>query len=264
MVGQRTLDPFILVRVQVPQQGVFLKTTPMRDLDWEGVGKREFPVAELFKPRGLKAQLASSPIPAAPVMLKIKSKKIVVDTNICLYYFGEKTKKSAKKLLDQLSQNNIISISHISCFEVIKNVQDLSGHYKYLTFINSFQRIPIDSPVIMNAATLYYVYKKCNLFNLTKQPKDQLLDRKDKLTGDLLIGASVLSYSNHLLLTANKKDFPSKFWREVEVFEIGDNEEKIKVYMLDPIMEEIEKIIGREKVDPGSWPSRKSRYEFRG
>jgi len=32
--------------------------TKMLDLDsnWEGVGKQEFPLAELFKPRGLKAQ----------------------------------------------------------------------------------------------------------------------------------------------------------------------------------------------------------------
>lgn len=192
-------------------------------------------------------------------------KKIVIDTNICLYYFNEKTGQSTKNLLDNLSQkNNIISISAISCFEIIKNVQNFSDHQKYLDYANSLQRIPLDSPVLMNASSLFYVYQMSGLFNLINQSNEELLDRKDKLTGDLLIGGTVLSYSNHLLLTANRKDFPSKFWSEIEVFEIGDQEEKIKVYLLNPLIEEIEEVLSAKVVDPANWKSRKSRYEFRG
>ena len=173
-------------------------------------------------------------------------------------------KESTKKLLSQFSKNNIISISAISGFEVIKNVQNLSDHQMYLDYANSLQRIPIDSPVLMNAATLYYAYRESGLFNLRKETNRELLDRKDKLTGDLLIGGTVISYSDHFLLTANRRDFPIKFWKEVEVFEIGDYEKKIKLFLLDPIIEEIQKIIGNNKTDPATWPFRKSRYEFRG
>gem|GEM_PF-2185591 len=56
MVGHRPLEASILVRIQVRQLRNAM--TKMLDLDsnWEGVGKQEFPLAELFKPRGLKAQ----------------------------------------------------------------------------------------------------------------------------------------------------------------------------------------------------------------
>ena len=51
MVGQQILDLLILVRVQVPQLGVILITTRLRDLDREGSGEKVFPVEEgLGKP----------------------------------------------------------------------------------------------------------------------------------------------------------------------------------------------------------------------
>lgn len=196
----------------------------------------------------------------------IKNKKIVLDSCIFIYSCDKETEQSCLRLLDKILSNNHIAYSAISGFEVLKNRQEKNNHKKYTDFLNKIHRIPVDSPVLMNAAVLFYVYKKSlGKIGSVCKTKTGLLDPKNKLTGDLIIGGTVISYENHLLLTANRKDFPEKYWKSVTESEVISNgEEMIEVFLLEPVMNEILKNIDSELQDPRDWPTRESIYQYRG
>jgi hypothetical protein len=144
----------------------------------------------------------------------------------------------------------------------------LVDHEEYIRLLNSLHRIPIDSPVLMNAASLIFAYKKNgNIGNSTNLSAEELIDYKDRLTGDLLIGGATISHQNHLLLTANKKDFPEPFWEIEEQFEIKkDSGAIIKVFLLKPDTSQLLQSLDNEVklIEPSTQPSKKGFYEYRG
>ena len=196
----------------------------------------------------------------------LRNKKIVLDSCILIYACDSETKESCISFLQQLLKNgNKITYSSFSAFEVIKNRQRRDNEKEYTNLLNNLYRIPIDSPVLSNGATLYFLYEESGRINKKKNLKKDLVDLKDKLTGDLIIGGTVISYENHLLLTANKKDFPEPYWKSVFEYEINKKDEsKIKIYLLDPVMEEIKKKLEKEIVSPEDTPSRQNSYGYRG
>ena len=196
----------------------------------------------------------------------IKYKKIVLDSCILIYACDQETKEECIKFLQQLIKNrNKITYSSFSAFEVLKNRQRRENEKEYTDLLNDIYRIPVDSPTLANAATLHFLYEESGRINKKKNLKENLVDLKDKFTGDLIIGGTVISYDNHLLLTANKKDFPEPYWKSIYEYEIKTaNNIKIKIYLLDPVMEEIEKKLEKEIVSPDDAPSRQNSYEYRG
>ena len=189
--------------------------------------------------------------------------KIVLDTCIILYSVDDNTRDSCKSIISKFEENgNRICCSALSCFEVLKNRQDEVNEKDYVTFINKIPRIPVDTPTLANASTLYFLYKKTNRI----QEKKETFDPKDKLTGDLIIGGSTLSHQNHLLLTSNKKDFPDEFWEIKLEFNIDckDNNQ-IKAFLLEPKMNEIISVLPVNSLQkPENWPTRKNLYDYRG
>lgn len=191
-------------------------------------------------------------------MDKIFGKKVLIDSCILIYYHDDLYSAETQKLIDILRKNNEILISDVSGFEVFKNCQEWKNIEKYEELLNTFDSFPVDRPALMNAATLYYLYKKSG--NINKQ--DERINPKNKLTGDLIIGGSVLSYQNCLLLTSNKKDFPAPCWKLIAEHIIGEAPNEIKVYLLEPNMENIKSDV--PVYDPIDWPGRERKYKFRG
>jgi len=188
-------------------------------------------------------------------MDKIKNRTIVIDSCVLIYFFEDNDEGETRELINDIRRNgNTILMSAISVFEVFKNRQTEEKAKEYENLLNSIDDIPIDSPVVMNASTLYYLYKKNKENN-----KNRPLDPKDKLTGDLIIGGTVLSYENHLLLTANIKDFPSPFWETIATAEIGNNH--IKLYLLQFSYKSIPQEI--PLTDPKDWKTKGRSYFFR-
>lgn len=191
-------------------------------------------------------------------------KKIVLDTCIILYCVDENTKESCSLLINQIEKNgNRICCSSLSGFELLKNRQEDTNENEYINFINKLPRIPVDTPTLANAATLYYLYRQTNRI----QEKKDSFDPKDKLTGDLIIGGATISYENHLLLTSNKRDFPDEYWYTILVFDLDtkDNAKSIKVYLLEPRMKEITlKLPQNSLQNPENWPTRPNFYDYRG
>jgi predicted nucleic acid-binding protein len=191
------------------------------------------------------------------------NKKIVLDTCMILYYVDEHTKESCKQIVDVLEDNgNRVCCSSLSGFEMLKNRQDYLNEKEYTDFINTLPKIPVDTPTLANAATLYYLYRQTNRI----QEKEDTYDPKDKLTGDLIIAGAALSHENHLLLTSNKKDFPEKYWSNLLEFNlITKNKNLIKVYLLEPEMNNIISGLPENSFHkPENWPTRPNLYDYRG
>jgi len=193
-------------------------------------------------------------------MDKIIDKKIVIDSCVLIYFCEDNDGGKTEELINMLKENNNgIFMSDISGFEVLKNRQDSEKSINYEKLLNSIEGIPVDSPVFMNAATLCYLYKKIR--KVTCREGEEM-DPKDKLTGDLIIGGTVLSYENYLLLTSNKKDFPEPYWEVIATGEVG-SVEKIKIYLMRPniaaLLSEIQTM-----EDIKMWPTKKRMHGFRG
>lgn len=198
-------------------------------------------------------------------MLKIKDKRIVLDSCILIYACDHETKNSCLSFLKKILKNNTISCSALSGFEVIKNRQERGNEKEYTKFLNKIYRIPIDTPVLMNAATLHFLYKKSGKISHKKGIGKGLIDLNDKLTGDLIIGGTVISYKNHLLLTADRKDYPKPYWNLVlEDKIITTDYKEIKIFLLEPVMSEILNKIETKLQEPNNWPSSPNIYEYRG
>ncbi len=190
-------------------------------------------------------------------------KKIVLDTCIIIYYVDENTKESCNSIIKGFEENgNRICCSALSCFEVLKNRQDSENEKEYTNFINQLPKIPVDTPTLANAATLYFLYKQTNRI----QEKKETFDPKDKLTGDLIIGGATLSHQNHVLLTSNKKDFPDEYWETILEFDLSTKDnDLIKVFLLNPKMGEITSRLPKNSLQkPENWPTRPNLYDYRG
>jgi predicted nucleic acid-binding protein len=190
-------------------------------------------------------------------------KKIVLDTCIILYCIDENTKESCGSIIKKFKDNgNRVCCSALSGFEVLKNRQESDNQKEYVDFINQLPRIPVDTPTLANASTLYFLYKQTNRI----QEKSDFYDRKDKLTGDLIIGGATLSHENHFLLTSNKKDFPTEYWEVVSEFNlITKDGNLIKVYLLNPDMKKIISRLPKNSLqNVENWPTKINLYDYRG
>jgi hypothetical protein len=109
------------------------------------------------------------------------------------------------------------------------------------------------------------LYKKSGRINYKQEAESEMIDSKDKLTGDLIIGGTVISYQNHVLLTANKKDFPAPYWKTTAKHTLTTTKNKeILLYLIEPIMDEINKTLNSMPKEPETWPSRQNNYKYRG
>jgi predicted nucleic acid-binding protein len=89
--------------------------------------------------------------------------KIVIDSCVLIYSVDENTKESTKIILERFSKNrNRLTYSSISAFEVLKNRQENQNESDYSELLNNLYRIPIDTPVLNSASTLYFLYKQTN------------------------------------------------------------------------------------------------------
>lgn len=198
-------------------------------------------------------------------MESIKDKKIIVDSNIWIYFYSDTHGRPTRDLIDQLkNQRCLLAYSAITSFEVQKNRQTSELSDLYSKLLNEFDRVPVDSPALINAATIYYLYVKYGCINVRNSDQlENMIDPKDRLTGDLIIAGTVLSWQNRLLLTANRRDFPEMFWDSIAEVTLKDT--GTTVYLLrfkeDKIPEEIGGIEDTENLPSMVFTSD---YHFRG
>lgn len=191
--------------------------------------------------------------------------KIVLDSCILIYSVDQHTRESTNVILDKFKTNkNRLVYSSVSAFEVLKNRQEQENEAEYSALLNRHYRIPVDTPVLANASTLYFLYKQTNKIQQSKKDSFKL-DPKDKLTGDLIVGGTAISYTNHWLLTSNKKDFPEEYWKTKMTNVITSTDgQKISVYLLEPDMNRVVKNLKDTPKDTKKWPSQKNIYPYRG
>jgi len=154
---------------------------------------------------------------------EVSNKPILIDTNVLIYCGQEGPNKEARKILRTLADNkNTLGISLISGFEIIKKFNNKNVIDYYLKLINYLTTVDLNIG-IMNMAGL--------IANVYVNPEEH---KKDN---DMIIGATVAKQPGSMLLTANRKDFPSPLWKLIARKYIhwnnGEKRDIVNVYLLE-------------------------------
>ena len=174
-------------------------------------------------------------------MEKIKNEIIIIDSNVLLYCELYKCKLEIRKLLRSLADNgNILSISEISGFEVLKNSDNKNRDY-FFQLLNYLKNIKVTKDTLWMAILLFEAYRK-NRGDFCQKVSST----------DYMIGSTAL-IRKAFLLTANRKHFPKEIWslvgREHFVYEVGEKHEILNLFLLradDTKIDEASKaIVGR-------------------
>jgi predicted nucleic acid-binding protein len=151
---------------------------------------------------------------------------IIIDTNI-LQYVGEKTTSTTivPYLSDLLSRGFGLAISDISIYELLKGA-NANKEQEMRNILNLFQRYYLTENVLIASAQLETLYRADKIF-----PK-QIGD------GDILIGATAI-LTGSLIITANFRDYPLPFFKEVERFSLsytygGNHSKNLMIGLLSP------------------------------
>ena len=158
---------------------------------------------------------------------KVRSRNILVDTNVVIKYSQEGFKERSEEFLDRLVANkNVLLVSQFTGLELLRNQDPGNLKNSYVKFLDGANNVPIGFPVILNAINLSEDYRN-------------FLNRSNISTNDLIIGATatlrlkgkgqVEIPGKTLLLTENRKDFPEFLWKAVACHPIFADKEKTKV-----------------------------------
>lgn len=135
----------------------------------------------------------------------ISDTKVLIDTNILIAYAEDGfVERSGNPLKILRESNNILLLSKISEFELLRNQKKLDIIEKYQKFVSLLNTVDVENRYLTNAALLSSEYERLNCNA-----------RKD--VGDLLIAGTVLTNELNgeeiLLFTENRKHFPEPLWQ---------------------------------------------------
>jgi len=132
------------------------------------------------------------------------TRDIVIDTNIVVYV-GKNNKDLANKVLaclrDAVTKDYVLTISDFTIFELLKGASPESEG-KALASLQGIKRYYVTKRVLVAAAHLECIYQQ------NKIPKESID------SGDKIIGATAV-LTNSLIFTANTRDFPRPFFKEI-------------------------------------------------
>lgn len=134
----------------------------------------------------------------------VKNKDILLDTNIIISCgdksFGTEARNILKKLVDN---KNSLAISEITPFEILRKDLDDNDENYYTKLISDkrINIIPLSTSVLINASIL------CR----EQHPKKETENKN--IICDMLIGGTVMSNKEALLLTSDRKDFNKPYWK---------------------------------------------------
>lgn len=135
---------------------------------------------------------------------EVRNSNILLDANILIHYATEGFAERSGNILRGLHKNgNLLTISHVTAFELLNCDPKDSRREKYFRFINGVRNHPITQSILQNAAVLSNECKR--------------------LTGsynrifpipDLILGGTILFYPNDTvyLLTTDRNDFFEPLW----------------------------------------------------
>ncbi len=151
---------------------------------------------------------------------------IILDSNIIQYTAQPKSADAFNAYIaDLVSRGFEYAISTITIYELLKGANKRTKE-KVVKLLRQFTKFELPENVLQTAAELESVYKIDEI-----QPKE--IDDADKIIG----ATALLSYG--LILTANARDFPAPYFKEIERKFITFEEKRertktIVVYILRP------------------------------
>lgn len=158
-----------------------------------------------------------------------KKPLLILDTNILIYLFDKLKIVKIFEILKQLYPDHELSISTYTHYEIIgwgsKNILEL------VKTLNLFRNIHVDMEVLIFAGLM-----KC------------LGIRKN---GDSII-ASTSFLNNALILTANHRDFPEPYFKEIKFWPVDYRTDKNRtniqtIHLLKPNLKSL--IVGMNKIE---------------
>lgn len=160
---------------------------------------------------------------------------IILDSNIIQYTAQPKSADAFNVyIVDLVSRGFEFAISAITIYELLKGANKKTKE-KMVKLLKQFTKFELPENVLETAAELESVYKVENI-----QPKE--IEDADKIIG----ATALLSYA--LILTANARDFPAPYFKEIErkIITFEEKRERTKtivIYLLKPEATIIEKHI---------------------
>ena len=157
---------------------------------------------------------------------------IIVDSNVIQYTAQPKLADAFNAYIADLVERGFdFAISTITIYELLKGANKKTKE-KMVKLLHQFTKFELPENVLETAAELETVYKLENI-----QPKE--IEDADEMIG----ATALLSYG--LILTANARDFPDPYFKEIERKFITFEEKRertkiIVVYLLKPEAEIIE------------------------
>ncbi|KKW11641.1 MAG: hypothetical protein UY50_C0009G0027 [Parcubacteria group bacterium GW2011_GWA2_49_9] len=138
---------------------------------------------------------------------EIRNSNILLDANILIHYAAEGFAERSGNILRILHQNkNLLTVSHITAFELLNCDPKDRRREKYLKFVNGVRNHPVNQAIFQNAAVLSNECKRLarsynRIFPIP----------------DLILGATILFYPNDTvyLLTTDRNDFFDPLWELV-------------------------------------------------
>lgn len=154
---------------------------------------------------------------------------IILDTNVLQYALNKDYAESLAKLLEQFKNKNFKVV--ISEYTVFETFNGLSKKKVLATgeILKSFNKLKVDLSTLQIAAALSTCYR-------THDATKKYCERYTP--GDLIIGASAFRYGGTIdtyLLTGNRNDFPSPFFKERQRYELErEDGKKLVLYTIEP------------------------------
>lgn len=167
-------------------------------------------------------------------MAKIKNNKryIILDTNIISYFSKIECKEKILEVLRYaVSLGYGLAISDITYFELFNEIP-VKKEQEMVSVLANISRIYVKKKILVAAAHLGSFYKEHNL------PPEQFSP------GDKIIASSAI-LTNSIIYTANARDFPTPFFKEIERKMIDYQNKEYPVclptYFLEPQLDYINK-----------------------
>lgn len=155
-------------------------------------------------------------------MTEIRDKKILVDTNIPIFYANEGFKERSGNILRILKDSgNILAVSEITSYELFNTDSKDQRLKYYINFLNYIERKEVSATILNNANLLNNEYRKFGCKHTVPLP-------------DLIIGGTVINSQNSLLLTADRNDFCEPLWQTVAHYPVAKENGEIEanLYLL--------------------------------
>ncbi len=159
---------------------------------------------------------------------------VILDTNIISYASNLPTEKQFLEYLQNLQKDHYeLIISQFSIHEVLKQSQP-KNESKLIQLLNLFKTLEVTRDILILSGLINTFYKL--------ESKDRKIE-----DGDLIIAATAF-LNNSLILTANRNDYPTTFFEELQVKpilyqEIPGLTRTLTIYLLKPKSDLILKMV---------------------